>query len=799
MMTLEKWKRGWQRRSRVEEPHLDTYRRVSTEVSRLGASLRQASDTDLRHAASALRQRGTDEPPDILLPEAFALTREVAHRILGLRPFDVQVVAAVALAQGALVEMQTGEGKTLAAVLPAALHALAGRGVHVLTVNDYLARRDARWMGPVYEALGLSVGVIQEGMQPGGRRAAYAADVTYATAKEVGFDVLRDGLARAPHDLVQRSFHVAIVDEADSILIDEARVPLVIAGARERSNANPYQIAAVVGALSKGADWATDEHDRNVQLTDRGIDRIEAELGCGSLHDPVNDLLLAEVNQALHARVLLHRDVDYLVRDGRIALVDEFTGRVVADRRWPDGLQAALEAKEGVAIQPGGQILGSITLPHVLAHYPTLAGMTATAQPAADEVAERYGLHVVPIPPNRPCIREDLPDLLFTHREAKERALVREIAEAHSQGRPVLVGTSSVAESERLASTLAVAGVPCRVLNAKHDEAEAKIIAGAGALGAVTISTNMAGRGTDIRLGGADEADRDRVVALSGLYVIGTNRHESRRIDDQLRGRSGRQGDPGTSRFFTSLDDPLLVRFGIDSLLPPRFLPEPQDAPLDHPAVLREIERLQRIVEGQNRDIRSTLARYSALVEKQRATLAEWRRAILKGEADMGVFRTRLPERYATWSARVGAERLEEAESAVLLHHIDAVWAEHLAFVAEVREGVHLVGVGGLDPLHEFHRQIGGAFRQLHQEIEDRTVETLSALNMSADGRLGLDLQGPSSTWTYLVDDRALTELQQMLFGHGSGAFSAAAALMTWPLLFAWGIRRRWFSHPEER
>jgi preprotein translocase subunit SecA len=636
-------------------------------------------------------------------------------------------------------------------------------------------------------------------MSPGARRAAYAADVTYATAKEIGFDVLRDGLARAPHDLVHRAFHVAIVDEADSILIDEARVPLVIAGARERSNADPYQIAAVIGALSMSADWATDEHDRNVQLTDRGIDHIEAELGCGSLHDPANDLLLAEVNQALHARVLLHRDVDYIVRDGQIALVDEFTGRVVADRQWPDGLQAALEAKEGVAIQPGGQILGSITLPHVLAHYPKIAGMTATAQPAADEFEARYGLHVVVIPPNRPCIREDLPDLLFTHREAKVRALVREVAEAHSQGRPVLVGTASVAESERLASTLADAGVPCRVLNARQNEAEADIIAEAGALGAVTISTNMSGRGTDICLGGSDEADRDRVVALGGLYVIGTNRHESRRIDDQLRGRSGRQGDPGTSRFFTSLDDPLLVRFGIDRLLPQRLLPEPQDTPLAHPAILREIERLQRIVEGQNRDIRVTLARYSALVEKQRATLADWRRAILSGEADTGVFRTRLPEHYATWSARVGAERVEEVEAAVLLHHIDAVWAEHLAFVAEVREGIHLVGVGGIDPLHEFHKQVGGAFRRLHQEIEVRTAETFAAPDVLDDGHLGLDLQGPSSTWTYLVDDRALTELQQMLFGHGSGAFSAAAVLMTWPLLLAWGIRRRWFSHPEKQ
>ena len=801
-MPLTTWEQQWQqwRGHGSVERDLTSYREVAEAIDRLGAHLRTRPDAYLQEAAAALRRQAVAGTPlDNLLPESFALTREVAHRVLGMRPFEVQIMAGVALYRGNLVEMQTGEGKTLAAVLPAVLHALTGRGVHILTFNDYLARRDAAWMGSVYEALGLRVGAVQEGMDPVTRRAVYAADITYATAKEAGFDFLRAGLARDPHGLVQRPFHYAIIDEADSILIDEARVPLVIAGARETSEADPYRIAEVVEGLEEGVDWERDEHERNVQLTDRGTDRVEAALACGNLHAARNSLLLAEINQALHARALLHRDVDYIVREGSIALVDAFTGRVVADRRWPDGLQAALEAKEGLAIQPGGHILGSITLQHFLAQYPMLAGMTATAQPAAHELTDHYGLRVVPIPPNRPCIREDLPDLIFTHRAAKERALVQEIEQAYAQGRPVLVGTSSVEESEQLAAVLEEAGIPCRVLNAKNDEAEADIIAEAGALGAVTISTNMAGRGTDIRLGGADEAEREQVLALGGLYVIGTNRHESRRIDDQLRGRAGRQGDPGTSRFFVSLEDPLMVRFGIDSLIPPRLRPARQDAPVEHPVIRREVERLQRIVEGQNQEIRTTLARYAALVEKQRATLYAWREAVLTGVMEVNLFATHAPERYAALHARVGAEKLEAVERAVTLHHIDMAWAAHLAFVSEVREGIHLVGIGGMDPLHEFHKQVAAAFSRLHQEIEDRTLETLMALEVTDDGLLDPALRGPSSTWTYLVNDRALTELQQMLFGHGSSAFSAGAALMTWPLLLAWALWRRLSRHDEEK
>jgi preprotein translocase subunit SecA len=689
--------------------------------------------------------------------------------------------------------MQTGEGKTLAAVAPACLGALAGRGVHVLTFNDYLARRDAAWMGPVYRFLGLSVDAIQEGMSIGARRAAYAADVTYATAKEAGFDFLRDGLCRAPDDLVHRPFNFAIVDEADSILIDEARVPLVIAGEREGSQTSPYRIAEVVAALAEGEDWETDENRRNVSLTDRGADCVEAALGRPDLYAAENYLLLIEVNQALHARALLRRDVDYIVRDSRIELVDEFTGRVMDDRRWPDGLQAALEAKEALPIRPGGRILGSITLQHFLKHYPRLSGMTATAQLAAEELENFYGLKVVPIPPNRSCVREDLPDVIFTHKDAKRRALIAEIKRANAAGRPVLVGTSSVEESESLARSLGEAGVVCRVLNAKNDEAEAEIVAEAGAVGAVTISTNMAGRGTDIRLGGAGEEERGRVVAFGGLYVIGTNRHESRRIDDQLRGRAGRQGDPGTSRFFVSLEDDLMARFGIDNLIPPQIRPAPQDEPIEHPAIRREVERLQRIVEGQNYEIRRTLWRYSSLVEEQRRAMRDWRMAALTGEGESGLLAERLPERCAELRDRLGAEIVREAERAITLSHIDVAWAEHLALIAEIREGIHLVGLGRQDPLYEFTKRVAEAFMKLHQTIEDRIVETFAAVEITKNG-ISLDragLRAPSSTWTYLINDRATPQLQQMLYGHGGAAFAIGAVLTTWPLLIAWGVWRR--------
>ena len=530
-----------------------------------------------------------------------------------MRPYDVQMLAALVLNQGKVAEMQTGEGKTLAAVPAAFLSSLAGSGVHVLTFNDYLSRRDAQWMGPIYRYLGATVGHVEQGMPIAQRQAGYASDVTYVTAKEAGFDFLRDQICMAPAQLVQRPLHFAIVDEADSILIDEARVPLVIAGETGELDVDIRQLADVVRTLDPARDYSIDGSWRNVNFTAEGLDRLEHTLGSGDLHSHGNLELLTRLNLALQAEVQLHRDVDYLVRDGRIELIDEFTGRVAENRRWPYGLQAAIEAKEGVPIQADGIILGSITLQHFLEQYQRLAGMTGTAVEAADELLDFYNLKVVPIPTHRPSVRRDDPDLVFQSKAAKQQALVAEIAKAHATGCPVLVGTASVQESEELAAHLGSAGVPCHVLNAKNDEREAAIVADAGAVGAVTISTNMAGRGTDIRLGGSDERSREKALALGGLYVIGCNRHESRRIDNQLRGRSGRQGDPGRSRFFVSLEDDLVSRYGVGQLDDLAHSGNADGLLSSDPELTHRIAHSQRVIEGETFEIRRTLRKYAAV------------------------------------------------------------------------------------------------------------------------------------------------------------------------------------------
>jgi preprotein translocase subunit SecA len=583
------------------------------------------------------------------------------------------------------------------------------------------------------------------------------------------------------------------VDEADSILIDEARTPLVIAGELEISDISPYRIAEVVASLEAGRDWEVDENERNVHLTDRGLSIVESALGGINLHQEEQYTLLTEVNQSLHAHALLHRDVDYIVRDGVIELVDEFTGRVVKDRRWPDGLQAALEAKEHLEIRPGGRVLGSITMQHFLRHYPKLGGMTATARPAAEELSESYGLKVVPIPPNRPSIREDQPDEIYTHRAAKDQAIIREIESVHARRRPVLVGTRSVEESERLLQLLRSNGLSAQVLNAKNDQAEAALIGDAGRPAAITISTNMAGRGTDIKLGGTDERDRDFVVRAGGLHVIGTNRHESKRIDDQLRGRAGRQGDPGSSKFIVALDDDLMIRFGIDELIPSKIRPDDHFEAIVHPVIRREVDRLQRIVEGQNRDIRKTLFEYSSFVEEQRRRIQDWRMELLSGLDEPDICRMRSPAGYRELEKAYGTDAVLEAEVQITLHHVDEGWAAHLSEIARVRESIHLVGLGGLKPLNEFRKQVSGAFEALLEEIDERVIETFESVEFS-DGRVNLGasgLKGPSSTWTYLVNDHAVGALQEMLFGEGSYATGAGAAMMAGPLILVWGIRER--------
>jgi preprotein translocase subunit SecA len=787
---------GWRHRlARLRGTSVDRdltgYAAPLAEMARLGTTLESESELALETRVRTHRQQALDGTSrDVLRLPVFALIREIARRSLGMRPFDVQVVAALALDRGAVVDMRTGEGKTLTAVMPAALTALAGRGAHVLTFNDYLARRDAEWMGPIYRALGLSVAFIDQTTPRDARRRAYRADVTYVTAKEAGFDYLRDLLARRPDDFVHRPFHFALVDEADSLMIDEARTPLVIAGAVGLRRSTVHRLADLVSTFTSGVDYDTDEYGRDVELTEAGIEHAERALGCGNLHDEANYTLLTELNCALHAHALLKRDVDYIVRGRRIELVDELTGRVVHDRHWPDGLQSALEAKEGLEAGVDGQILGTITLQHFLGGYERLCGMTGTAEDAAAELDAFYGRPVVVVPTNRPEVRIDRPDVVFTHREAKEKAVVAEVERVHASGRPVLVGTLSVEESERLAARLRTAGVECDVLNAKNDEAEAAVVARAGALGAVTISTNMAGRGTDICLGAGDEPDHDRIAALGGLYVIGTNRHESRRVDDQLRGRAGRQGDPGESRFFVSLEDDLLVKYGIRSLIPDRFVPEKGDEPIDHPVVLREIARAQRIVEGQNLEIRKTLSRYSAVVDDQRRLLMARRQALLDGRDAPEVWQED-PARRERLVGRMGEDAVDRAERAVTIAAIDRQWVEHLATVADLREGVHLVTLGGLDPLTHYTTEAVRSFQRVEAAVADEVRAGLERM-VAATGTFDpghADLKGPSATWTYLVnDDPFRNQIGMRLTGPGRTTVAVYSAALLGPLLVAWGL-----------
>ncbi len=719
--------------------------------------LERVSDAELRAAAHALRDRArAGAAAEDVVVETFRVAREGSRRLLGLAPFDVQMIGAVRLHEGHVIEMDTGEGKTLVATFPAIVHALAGRGVHVLTVNDYLAGRDANWMRPLYELFGLAVEAIEQRHGKEERRRAYAADVTYVTATEAGFDYLRDHLVLSPAEVVHRPFHFAIIDEADSILIDEARIPLIIAGGVHHSGTHAHTAGAVVRQLVRGEDYVFDENFRNVVLTDRGIARAEALLGTANLFDPAADDLHAAINVALQAEALLRRDADYVIKDGRIQLVDEFKGRVAHRRRWPDGIHTALEAKEGLPLTTEGKVLGSLTIRGLMALYPRICGMTGTAAAAAEELLVTYGLRVAVIPPNRPSVRIDHPDLVWPDQDSKWRAVAGRIAELHATGRPVLAGTRTVEESEHLAVRLAAAGIPCNVLNARNDEAEAAIIAEAGDLGAVTISTNMAGRGTDIRLGGAHEERADAVRALGGLSVLGTNRHESRRIDAQLRGRAGRQGDPGETQFVVAFDDDLVVRYGLAGMMAEQASPA------------EEIERAQRIIEGQNFDIRRNLLKYDVLLDRQRRIVYARREEILLGE-DEGILAT-ADETYVRWDelvARYGEPLLRDAERMLTLALLDRLWSDHLAEVEEVRGGIYLRSLGG-DAFQEFNLFIFGRFQSLFETLDSSVVETF--LDAHIDER-GIDLESaglgaPASTWTYLITDNPFgTSMERLMRG----------------------------------
>lgn len=729
------------------------------QIQRRIEELAQLSDEEFLQCAKDVRVRvhGGAKLSELLV-EQFALVAVAAMRTLKVKPFEVQLLAALAIHDGKIAQMQTGEGKTLAAVFPACLNALIGRGVHVLTFNDYLAERDAKWMRPIYERLGLSVACVVSRMTPIERRAAYQCDVTYSTAKEAGFDFLRDQLATSAEQLVQRGHFYAIVDEADSLLIDQGRIPMVIATSHSSNSDDLYRYADLVRRLRPRVDYATDSAWRNVSYNSPGLNRLCRELNCDELHTEENATLLARLNLALHAEVLMRRDVDYIVRAGRIELVDELTGRVVENRRWPWGLQAAIEAKEKLEIQPQGKILNSITLQHFLKRYERIGGMTATAEDAATELHEFYDTKVAIIPPNRPCRRRDFSDQIFATVRQKFAAIVDEIEAAHRQRRPVLVGTASVAESEYLADQLIRRHVSCNVLNAKNDEREAELIAEAGALAAVTISTNMAGRGTDIRLGGKDEAEYQAVVELGGLFVIGTSRNESRRIDNQLRGRAGRQGDPGDTRFFFSFEDELLVRHGLtegDANL------NLSGSEAEHRAAGERIAHIQRVIEGANLEIHRTVRKYSHLVEQQRRTVQEYRLRVMLGVDGANPLRRSDEAFFQNCVARFGQDAVERIERQVMLQAIDDCWSDYLERVAEIRDGIHLVSMGGFDPLVVYNDELASAFRTFFRRVEVKSSlafrEFLQHRETLADH--DLPTSGSSTTWTYMVNDNPMGDL----------------------------------------
>jgi preprotein translocase subunit SecA len=596
-------------------------------VSALEPEIEKLSDDELRAKTEEFRERlAGGETLDDILHEAFAVVRDASRRTLGMRPFDVQVMGGIVLHEGKIAEMKTGEGKTLAATMPVYLNALEGKGVHVVTVNDYLARRDAQWMGEIYELLGLTVGLIQDGHGSEERRVAYAADITYGTNAQFGFDYLRDNIATSTDGLVQRDLNYAIVDEVDSILIDEARTPLIISGMPESAADTYYRFAAVVPRLKAGEDYEVDEKKRQVAPTEAGVAKVEKLIGVENLYDDVNTNLVHHLNQALKAHTLFHRDVEYIVRDGNVYIVDEFTGRVLESRRYSEGLHQAIEAKEGVAIQEENQTVATITIQNYFRQYDKLAGMTGTAATEADEFMHIYKMAVVSIPTHKEMIREDKDDLVYRSKKAKYDSVVQDIVERHEKGQPVLVGTVSVEVSEHISTLLKRRGIKHNVLNAKQHEREAEIIAEAGERGLVTIATNMAGRGTDIKLGGG-------VPELGGLYVLGTERHESRRIDNQLRGRSGRQGDPGESRFYLSFEDDLLRRFGgqrMQSVIDRIGLEE--DVPIEAGMVSGSVRRSQEQVESQNFQIRKRILEYDDVLNKQREVIYSMRRDILMGE-----------------------------------------------------------------------------------------------------------------------------------------------------------------------
>mgnify|MGYP001766183676 CR=1 FL=1 len=758
------------------------------EINSHEPAMMSLNDAELRAKTPYFREKlEAGSSLDDILPEAFAVAREASRRTLLMRPFDAQVIGGIVLHEGKIAEMKTGEGKTLAATMPLYLNALEGKGCHVVTVNDYLAGRDAEWMGPIYNFLGLSVGVIVHGLDDDERRESYAADITYGTNNEFGFDYLRDNMKFSLEDYVQREFNYAIVDEVDSILIDEARTPLIISGASEESTDKYYKINQIIPRLKKEQDYVIDEKSRTVVLTEEGVAHVEGFLNVKNLYEPRNIEIVHHVNQALKAHTLFRRDVDYLVKDGEVIIVDEFTGRVMPGRRYSDGLHQALEAKEKVKIERENQTLASITFQNYFRMYKKLAGMTGTADTEATEFKKIYNLDVVVVPTNMPMIRDDENDLIYKTEREKINAVIEEVKALNNAKRPVLIGTISIEKSELLSKYLTRAGIKHYVLNAKNHEKEAEIVAQAGQSGMVTISTNMAGRGTDIKLG-------DGVAELGGLHILGTERHESRRIDNQLRGRAGRQGDKGSSRFYLSLEDDLLRIFGADriSSIMERVGIE-ENEPIEHKYISRAIENAQKRVEGQNFDIRKHLLEYDDVMNKQRKVVYEQRIKVLRGEnlwndieemieeitddllfefvdekkhseewnlkgldeAILKQFNLKLnimnsseitsveairehikqkvQELLRAKEQNFGKELMDYLLKVIMLQSIDSHWKEHLLSMDHLKEGIGLRGYGQKDPVREYQREGYEMFMGMISQMKRDTLEKLCLVQIQRE------------------------------------------------------------------
>ncbi len=763
--------------------YLKTLQPAVAKINDLEKDMQALSDAEIPARLAGYREEvAGGRELDSLLPEVFALTREASRRVLGMRHFDVQLMGGMILHQGKIAEMKTGEGKTLVATLPVVLNALSGKGVHVVTVNDYLARRDAAWMGQLYTFMGLSVGVIVHGLSDAERQAAYGADVTYGTNNEFGFDYLRDNMKFYKHQLVQRPLNFAIVDEVDSILIDEARTPLIISGPGEKSTTLYARVNSIIPRLARDDHFSIDEKARTVVLTDEGVMHCEEILGVANLFDPANITLQHHILQALRAHYLFTLDDHYIVKDGQVVIVDEFTGRLMPGRRFSDGLHQALEAKEGVKVEAENQTLASITFQNFFRMYKKLSGMTGTADTEAVEFQQIYGLEVVVAPPNKQMVRKDFPDVILKTQTEKFAAIVDEIKGLHAKGQPVLVGTTSIEKSEYISTLLKKKGVPHEVLNAKYHEKEAEIVAMAGQKGRVTIATNMAGRGTDIVLG-------EGVRELGGLHILGSERHESRRIDNQLRGRAGRQGDPGSSRFYLALDDTLMRLFGserIAGIMEKLGLEDGQT--IENPLISRSIENAQKRVEGHNFEIRKQLIEYDNVMNQQREVIYSLRREFMivedlqptveefvddllsqvyepldnrKGQTESleetrGMIRSKLDEIFAMERMAPGGKFMDKdaARAAILsvleehrslapdqyqeilrfflLDALDRNWKDHLLQMDYLKEGIGLRGYAQRDPKQEYKREGFELFEDLIFRIRENTMKALTHLRIEA-------------------------------------------------------------------